>query len=221
MLVRPSAELNRRAAEMGEIVREIVTRFESANAAAASGPHTDLTLQETRVVELLGESGGQMMRAVAEYLGLAVNSVTSIADNLERKGLLRRVRSHADRRVVQVELTDAGHKASRSVMNVKAQFHRELLAALTVEEQAILLVLLRKVGGLPSKPAQPASTQSASTQSADGPDSGTARSGTARSANQSAQAAARESPELKLGADDSSGKRTDRAHGKPRRRKTK
>lgn len=141
-------DLDRRAAELGQVVREIVKRFEGANQAAANGPHADLTMQETRVVELLGESGGQMMRAVADYLGIAVNSVTTLADNLERKGLLRRVRSEADRRVVHVELTPAGGRASRSIMEVKRQFHREMLAALTDEEQDILLVLLRKIGGL-------------------------------------------------------------------------
>ncbi len=34
------------------------------------------------------------------------------------------------------------------MLGIKAKFHRELLAALTDEEQAILLVLLRKVGGM-------------------------------------------------------------------------
>lgn len=143
-----SSELDRRAAELGQVVQEIVKRFEGANLCAANGPHVDLTIQETRVVELLGTTGGQMMRAVAEHLGVAVNSVTSIADGLERKGLLKRVRSHSDRRVVHVELTDAGLDASRSVLEFKTRFHRELLAALTEEEQAILLVLLRKVGGM-------------------------------------------------------------------------
>lgn len=142
------SRLDKRAAELGEVVREIVKRFEGANVAACNGPHADLTMQESRVVEFLGESGGQMMRAVADYLGIAVNSVTTLADNLERKGLLRRIRSEADRRVVHVELTEAGHIASRSITEVKHHFHRELLAALTDEEQAILLVLLRKIGGV-------------------------------------------------------------------------
>lgn len=150
--MRKSSELDRRAAELGQVVQEIVKRFEGANLCAANGPHVDLTIQETRVVEWLGVAGGQMMRAVAEHLGVAVNSVTSIADGLERKGLLKRVRSDADRRVVHVELTDAGLDASRSVLGIKTKFHRELLAALTDEEQAILLVLLRKVGGLKVSP---------------------------------------------------------------------
>lgn len=146
--MRKTSELDRRAAELGQVVHEIVKRFESANACAANGPHVDLTIQETRVVELLGAAGGQMMRAVAEHLGVAVNSVTTIADGLERKGLLRRVRSDSDRRVVHVELTEAGLDASRSVLDIKTKFHREMLATLTEEEQAIFLVLLRKVGGI-------------------------------------------------------------------------
>lgn len=103
------------------------------------------------MVEFLGELGGQMMRAVADFLGIAVNSVTTLADNLERKGLLRRIRSEADRRVVHVELTAAGLQAYRSIAEVKQHFHREMLAALTDEEQAILLVLLRKIGGVDSE----------------------------------------------------------------------
>lgn len=151
--LRNDARLDKRAAELGQVVHEIVKRFEGANVAAANGPHADLTMQETRVVELLGASGGQMMRAVADYLGIAVNSMTSLADNLERKGLLRRIRSEADRRVVHVELTPAGQRASRSVIDVKTKFHREMLTALTEEEQAILLVLLRKIGGIRSSTA--------------------------------------------------------------------
>ncbi len=152
--MRTNSELDRRAAELGRVVQEIVKRFEAANVEAANGPHVDLTIQETRVVELLGEAGGQMMRAVAEHLGLAVNSVTSIADGLERKGLLTRVRSSSDRRVVHVELTEAGMIASRSVFDIKTKFHREMLATLTGEEQAILLVLLRKIGGLKAMETQ-------------------------------------------------------------------
>ena len=146
--VRNQARLEKRTAELGEVVRRIVQRFETANLAAANGPHAELTMQETRVVEMLGDSGSQMMRAVADYLGLAVNTMTTLADNLERKGLLKRVRSDADRRVIHVELTDTGRQASQSVHEIKAKFHREMLAVLTEEEQAILLVLLRKIGGI-------------------------------------------------------------------------
>lgn len=185
--MRNDVGLDKRATELGQVVHEIVKRFEGANVAAANGPHADLTLQETRVVELLGESGGQMMRAVADYLGIAVNSVTSLADNLERKGLLRRVRSEADRRVVHVELTPAGQRASRSVFDVKSRFHREMLAALTEEEQDILLVLLRKIGGI--RGANSAAVKEAASQAVSPPT-------TEKRAAQSKRGPAREKPAL-------------------------
>ena len=144
------------------------------------------------MVELLAESGGQMMRAVAEFLGVAVNSLTSIADGLERKGLLRRVRSDADRRVVHVELTQDGHSVADAVLGVKSKFHREMLAVLTEEEQAILLVLLRKIGGIKDDP--PASSAMR----------GLAQTAVSNGHKQS----------------ETTG-RTDVAHRKPRQRKTK
>ena len=60
------------------------------DAAAANGPHADLSMQEMRVVEQLGDAGPTMMKELAEYMLLAVNSVTSLVDKLEKQGLLRR-----------------------------------------------------------------------------------------------------------------------------------
>ena len=86
-----------------------------------------------------------MMRSLAEHLGLAVNSMTSIVDGLEQKGLASRTRSATDRRVIHVELTAQGQATYELAANAKLQFHRALLGALTEDEQEILLVLFRKI----------------------------------------------------------------------------
>ncbi len=94
------------------------------------------------------------MRSLAEHLGVAVNSVTSLIDHLEKKGLVHRTRSDVDRRVINVELTESGLKAFEIVSDAKLQFHRALLSALTEDEQEIMLVLFRKIarkGGNKSK----------------------------------------------------------------------
>src|SRR5215471_14529552 len=100
--------VDRRAADLHDLVQDILKQFQCVNAAAANGPHAELNMQELRVVEFLGNEGPRMMRELAEHLTVAVNSVTSIVDHLERKGLVRRQRSAEDRRVVRVELTDLG-----------------------------------------------------------------------------------------------------------------
>ncbi len=137
--------VDERANDFGRIVREILKQFTQLHDAAACGPQANLGHQDLRIVELLGESGPQMMRSVAEHLGVAVNSMTNLVDHLEQKGLVHRTRSEVDRRVIHVDLTDEGKKAFEAASNAKFLFHRAILSALTEEEQQILLVLFRKI----------------------------------------------------------------------------
>jgi MarR family 2-MHQ and catechol resistance regulon transcriptional repressor len=137
--------LDRKAADLRDIVQDILKQFQSVNATAANGPHVELNMQELRVVELLGNEGPRMMRELAEHLKVAVNSMTSIADGLERKGLVRRHRSEEDRRVVHVELTDPGLEIFKSLSEANMRLFRSMLGALTEDEQEIFLVLFRKI----------------------------------------------------------------------------
>src|SRR5262245_31750104 len=137
--------LDRRAADLHELVREIVQQVQVVDEAVGSGPHLELSCQELRVAEFLGDSGPRMMRELAEFLRLAVNSVTTLVDNLEKKQIVRRQRSAEDRRIVRVELTDEGRAAYQGAMQEKMQFLRSMLNALAEEEQEILIVLFRKI----------------------------------------------------------------------------
>ena len=139
------SQLDTRANDFGLIVRDILKQFTQLHEAAACGPQANLGHQDLRVVEHLGESGPQMMRCLAEHLGVAVNSMTNLVDNLEQKGLAHRTRSEIDRRVIHVDLTEEGKKAFIAASNAKFLFHRALLSALTEDEQQILLVLFRKI----------------------------------------------------------------------------
>ncbi len=139
------SNLDERANDFGLIVRDILKQFMHLHDLAACGPQANMGHQDLRVVEHLGESGPQMMRSLAEHLGVAVNSMTNLVDNLEQKGLAHRTRSEIDRRVVHVALTDEGKRVFDSAAFAKFQFHRALLAALTEDEQQILLVLFRKI----------------------------------------------------------------------------
>jgi len=136
---------DQRAADLQGVVQDILKQFQSVNAAVANGPHVELHVQELRVVEFLGIEGPHMMREIAEYLNVAVNSVTSIADNLEQKGLACRQRSDEDRRVIRIELTDAGRLMYQSLADMNFRLLRGMLGALTEDEQEIFMVLFRKI----------------------------------------------------------------------------
>jgi DNA-binding MarR family transcriptional regulator len=137
--------LDRRAADLHDLVQDILKQFQYVNAAVANGPHVALNMQELRVVEFLGNEGARMMRQLAEHLTVAVNSMTSIVDSLEHKELVRRHRSEEDRRVVRVELTDSGRDIYQSLMEMHLTLFRSMLGALTEDEQEIFMVLFRKI----------------------------------------------------------------------------
>ncbi len=126
-------------------IREIMRQFQRLHSVAAGNPHMNLGHHDFVIIEFLGESGPQMMRSLAELLGLAVNSMTPIVDSLENRGLVVRSRSETDRRVVNVGLSAEGQKAYEFSSNIKRQFHLSLFSALTPDEQEILLVLFRKI----------------------------------------------------------------------------
>jgi DNA-binding MarR family transcriptional regulator len=139
------SSLDRKAADLRDLVQEIIRQVKIVDDAICHRPHADLSGQELRLVEYIGDIGPRMMRELAEFLALAVNSVTSVVDNLEKKGLVRRQRSAEDRRIVRVELTKAGRATYDAALQEKTQFLRQMLAALTEEEQDIFMVLFRKI----------------------------------------------------------------------------
>ncbi len=161
--------LDERANDFGLIVRDILKQFMQLHDAAACGPQANLGHQDLRVVEYLGEAGAQMMRSLAEHLGVADNSMTKLVDNLEHQGLAHRTRSEIDRRVIHVELTEEGKKAYATASYAKFLFHRALLSVLTVDEQEIMLVLFRKIAREGWKQVEMLSTSTSSSANADAP----------------------------------------------------
>jgi DNA-binding MarR family transcriptional regulator len=137
--------LESRVADFSQSVRHILDQFQRLNSAASRGPHLELSQQEVRLTEHLRLVGSQKMKSISEYLGVAVNSVTSIVDNLERKGFVIRQRSSDDRRVVFVELTDAGRVVADASNLAKQQLLRSLLEVLSEPEQDSLVKLFKKI----------------------------------------------------------------------------
>lgn len=82
---------------------------------------------------------------MARMVGCDSGATTRLLDRLEDKGLLRRVRSTDDRRVLQLELTPEGHKAAMVVPFVIAEVLNTHLADLTHAEIDQLRKLLERV----------------------------------------------------------------------------
>ncbi len=137
--------LDRRISDFSQSIRMIMEQFQRLNGVASQGPHMELSQQEIRLVEQLRFTGTQKMKAISEYLGVAVNSVTSIIDNLENKGYAVRQRSLDDRRVVYVELTQTGVEAAEASAMAKRELLRTMLERLTEAEQETLVFLSKRI----------------------------------------------------------------------------
>lgn len=103
-----------------------------------------MSTQETRAIEFLGRMGSCKMKALADQLGLAVSSTTTLVDNLEAKEVVQRVRSSEDRRVIMLQLTREGRQNYEVTLQQFLQFCRNILAVLDPADQDHLLRILAK-----------------------------------------------------------------------------
>jgi DNA-binding MarR family transcriptional regulator len=78
---------------------------------------------------------------------LDTGAMTRTLDRLEGKGLLRRVRSEEDRRVVNIELTDEGRTAAGQIPAVLSKVLNDHLRGFSFDEWQLLKTLLTRMLG--------------------------------------------------------------------------
>jgi len=138
-------DIEAKARELREQIHALILQHRSLEASVAADPNNELSRHEFLAIEVLGESGPSIMRSLAEKLHLAVNTVTTLVDNLERKHLVKRERDENDRRLVWVHLTREGERVAEFNLEERLRFCRSLLESLNEDEQEIYLVLMRKI----------------------------------------------------------------------------
>jgi DNA-binding MarR family transcriptional regulator len=107
--------------------------------------HHGLTGPQVTAVKMLEGLGNLSLSALSERMSAKNSTVTGIVDRMERDGLVQRVRSEADRRVVLIRLTEDGLTLARAIPLESLQIFTSALASLTVEERKELTRLLLKV----------------------------------------------------------------------------
>ncbi|MFI1767179.1 MarR family winged helix-turn-helix transcriptional regulator [Streptomyces sp. NPDC020800] len=95
--------------------------------------------------KLAAREGRATPSELATDLDLAPASITGRLDALERRGFVRRTPSKADRRRVDVELTDSGRATWLSAMDVVGDEEYRLLGVLSRDERRALSDMLRRV----------------------------------------------------------------------------
>jgi DNA-binding MarR family transcriptional regulator len=104
-----------------------------------------LSLVHLNVLTALEAEGPLPMKRLAEAMDVSDASATGIVDRMEKRGLVERRHGTEDRRVVRVHATEAGFQVFRDMAVHRRGVLSKVLAELTQEEMASLLVGMRAI----------------------------------------------------------------------------
>jgi MarR family transcriptional regulator, 2-MHQ and catechol-resistance regulon repressor len=106
----------------------------------------DLTYSQFAVLEALYHLGPLTQGEVSQKILKSGSNMTTVIDNLERDGLVRRERDEDDRRVIHVYLTEAGSSKLEAVLPGHVAALVEEFSILSASEQETLGALCKKLG---------------------------------------------------------------------------
>jgi DNA-binding MarR family transcriptional regulator len=132
------------AAEVADLVGATARRIRIA-ANRDLGPRGVTWSQVRALRTLAGCDGPVRMSDLAERLGIARRSTTSVVDELVDRGLVERFANPGDRRAVEVAVTPAGHRLLDDLRARRRTAASELTAALSTAELATLRDLLSRL----------------------------------------------------------------------------
>src|SRR5690348_5752465 len=116
--------------------------FVGLTARSLAGVDGDVTLPQFRALVVLAVRGAQRSVDIAEELRVNPSTGTRMCDRLVRKGLIKRVRSTSDRRVVRLRLTAKGHDIVEQVVSRRrAELEQLVVATADLWQPAVLEAL--------------------------------------------------------------------------------
>ncbi len=124
---------------LNRVGRDIGRAFETALAAY------DIQPTHFGVLNALAAAGPAHLRLLGRTLGINRQTVVNVAAELERRGLVARHTTPADRRAHQLALTPAGEAFVTRVDRAAVELERRVLGVLTPREQRTVYGALRRL----------------------------------------------------------------------------
>ena len=126
-------------ADAQELADEILQAMAGWRAAAASEGFAgllgrSLSMSHVHVMFALHKHGSMRMSELASALDMSLANATGIVTRMEERDLVKRERDVADRRVVNVTLTDEGRQMLDDMNQRRRQWFAFLLSRLSVDE---------------------------------------------------------------------------------------
>lgn len=93
----------------------------------------DLNPSELNALANLADGHGRTVSELGAAVGSRPSTLTSVMDRLERRELIARGSRSGDRRVVLIELTDAGRDVAAAIRKAITDIERRVLGALSAD----------------------------------------------------------------------------------------
>jgi DNA-binding MarR family transcriptional regulator len=123
-----------------DLVDQILDQLEpliarQRKAIAQQGCYLTISSTQRHVLLLLDSDGPMPMGRLAEQLDVSLPNVTGIVERLVEHGLVERIRSDDDRRIVSVAVTGAGRATVEEIDMIRRSQLAAVLCRLTAEQQ--------------------------------------------------------------------------------------
>lgn len=105
----------------------------------------ELTMSDFLVLKYIREKGTINVSDIAKHLQVSLSHVTNISDRLIAKGLIDRVRSVEDRRVVVLTLLPEGERIALEIQKRRKEYLEQLLEKVSDEELKLLIQIFTKI----------------------------------------------------------------------------
>jgi DNA-binding MarR family transcriptional regulator len=143
-LLQKRSTLQRQSSQLLGYLDALFRRLVLPRQAAEEASH-DCSREEIRGLIQLGAGGRTIMSDFAGQLGVPFSTATHTIDRLVAKGLVIRVRSEQDRRVVLVEMSETGQAFQTALRARHRAMARGWLAPLSPAERESFLKLMGKI----------------------------------------------------------------------------
>ncbi len=133
-------------AEIQAIIKELVFLYtENRLIVKRLAAKASITGPQLSVVTMLSKIGDLSLTELSDAIKAQNSTMTGIVDRMEREGLVERIRSKKDRRVVRIHLTEKGHKVAAEIPVDPISIFREAIECLSVSDIRTLKRLVTRV----------------------------------------------------------------------------